>query len=80
MSDPFETIEFWATVEKVQTMAKDNTVRVWLDLSESDLYTMARLAEVNVRGLVLHINADPIRLQELEGDGEGDEEGDDYGL
>ena len=65
--DKTEPIEFVCTVEKVQTMAKDNTIRVWLDLPESALFQMARLVECNVRGQVLDVMAMP-RESETEKD------------
>ena len=54
-----EPIEFHATVEKVQTMASDGAIRVYLDLPETALMEMARLVECKVRGQVVDFTAVP---------------------
>ena len=51
-----DALVFVATVEKVQTMT-DGAIRVYLDLSEHDIGTMAALAACRVKGLVLKFEA-----------------------
>ena len=70
-----EPICFVATVEKVQTMANTNQVRVWLDLPETALYEMARLAECKVRSQVLNVVATPGNLTELDDEAEKEAKG-----
>jgi len=60
MSEP---IRFFATVEKVQQMPRDNAIRVWLDLPETALLEMARFAECKLLGQVLDVVATP-RVEE----------------
>jgi len=59
-----EPIEFIATVEKVQTMAGDGAIRVYLDLPETALMEMARLVECKVRGQVIDFTALPRKQNE----------------
>lgn len=58
MSEP---IRFQATVEKVQQMPRDNAIRIWLDLPETALLEMARLAECRVIGQALDVVATPMK-------------------
>lgn len=57
--DNGEPIEFYATVEKVQTMQRDGAIRVYLDLPETALLEMARLVECKIRGVVVDFVAMP---------------------
>jgi len=52
------TIEFVATVYKVQTLA-DNGLRVTIDLSEDDILKAAQLMECHRIGIVLKFVAVP---------------------
>ena len=54
-----EPIEFHATVEKVQTMASDGAIRVYLDLPETALMEMARLVECKIKGVLVDVVARP---------------------
>lgn len=51
-----QAIEFTAQVYKVQTLV-DNGIRVTLDLPETETVIMAKLAECQRAGVVLHIVA-----------------------
>ena len=48
-------IEFWAIVNKVQTLA-DGGIRVALDLSEQFVVQMAELAACKIHGQVLDVS------------------------
>ena len=48
-------IEFWAVVNKVQTLA-DGGIRVALDLSEQFVIQMAELAACKIHGQVLDVS------------------------
>ena len=52
-----ETVEFVASVYKVQTLATDCGVRVTLDLPETAIMQMAQLAECKRAGVVLKFTA-----------------------
>lgn len=62
MSD--NAIKFPAAVYKVQTMANDNTIRVTLDLPETEIAVMAQLAACRRDGIYLMISC--IALDENE--------------
>jgi hypothetical protein len=51
------TIEFTAQVIKVQTMHADNTIRLTLDMNETETMVMAQLAECARFGVVMRIIA-----------------------
>lgn len=53
-----ETINFWATVARVQTLA-DGGLRVTLDLPEDAILQAAQLMECKRRGAVLNFEASP---------------------
>lgn len=55
--------EFWATVYKVQTLV-DNGLRVTLDLPETAIMQMAKLAEYKRAGVVLNFIATPLHNRE----------------
>ena len=71
VSEPFE---FIATVEKVQTLTTTNTIRVWLELPETALLEMARLAESRVRGQVLKILATPYNFTDFDNEAKKESE------
>ena len=48
-------IEFWATVQKVQTLV-DGGIRVSLDLPEQFVVQMAELAACKIHGQVLDVS------------------------
>lgn len=62
MSDSQEPlhIEFQCIVEKVQTIA-DNSIRLTLDLPETEWVTAALLMACKSRGIVLRVDATPDR-------------------
>ena len=60
-------IEFWAIVNKVQTLA-DGGIRVALDLPEQFVVQMAELAACKIHGQVLDVVLTEHRLED---DGEG---------
>jgi len=64
-----EPIEFWAIVNKVQTMA-DGGIRVTLDLPETALVAMAEMAACKIGGKVLDV-----MCRERKADGDGDDAG-----
>ena len=66
-----DSINFTSEVFKVQTLA-DGGIRLSLDLSETSIYEMARLAECRARGSLLDIIAQPIFT---DGDGKENEYG-----
>ena len=49
-------IRFPAAVYKVQTLANDNTIRVTLDLPETEIAVMAQLAECKRQGIYLMVS------------------------
>lgn len=51
-----DPITFWASVQKVQTLA-DGGIRVTLDLPEQCVLQMAELAACKIHGRVLDIEA-----------------------
>ena len=57
-SNDVKSIEFVATVYKVQTLA-DNGLRVTIDLSEDDILKAAQLMECHRIGIVLKFVAVP---------------------
>jgi hypothetical protein len=67
------TIEFVASVNKVQTMV-DGGLRVVLDFDESSVMQAAQLIECKRFGVALNINAVPISLTELDGETKKDAE------
>ena len=54
MGNSGETIVFWATINKVQTLV-DNGLRVALDLSELAVNEAALLIELKRRGAILKV-------------------------
>jgi len=61
-----ELIEFTAEIIKVQQLANDLAIRITLDLPESEIMTMAKLAECKRQGALLQINAEPVIKNERE--------------
>ncbi len=64
-----DKITFHATVYKVQTLA-DGGVRVYLDLPETAIMQMAQLAECQRFGVVLDVEATPLKNNKEQQDGD----------